>query len=150
MAPSKMLHNCKLSLTLSLIIASLKGDIDTAALMQKWSPVYRDELIAKYGTSKEELVEFFGKTRDELIAENTDAWIRLNRVGNTAQTKLIDLFNQFHHFIMFPDQFSSSAHSSNRMFLIDFLRMHIALPPSQFDEFYYYFLDLPVCAGLPR
>lgn len=48
--------------------------------MDKWSPAYRDELLVKYGTNKEELVAFFGKVRDDLIAENLDAWVGLNKV----------------------------------------------------------------------
>lgn len=48
--------------------------------MDKWSPAYRDELLTKYGTTKEELVTFFGKVRDDLIAENLDAWVGLNKV----------------------------------------------------------------------
>ena len=48
--------------------------------MKKWSPIYRDELICKYGTSKEELVTYFGKIRDDLIAEDLQAWVGLNKV----------------------------------------------------------------------
>ena len=51
-----------------------------SSLKKRWSPVYRDQLIEKYGTNKEELVAFFGKVRDDLINENLDAWVSLNQV----------------------------------------------------------------------
>lgn len=56
------------------------GKIDVSSLKKRWSPVYRDQLIEKYGTNKEELVAFFGKVRDDLINENLDAWVSLNQV----------------------------------------------------------------------
>ena len=49
--------------------------------MAKWSPTYRDELLVKYGTNKEELVAYFGKIRDDLIAEDVKAWVGLNQVN---------------------------------------------------------------------
>ena len=56
------------------------GGINTENLMNRWSPAYRDQLISQYGTHKEELVAFFGKTRDDLIAEDLEAWVGLNKV----------------------------------------------------------------------
>ena len=45
-------------------------------------------MIAKYGTSKEELVAFFGKVRDDLINENLDAWVSLNKVKTSSFVNL--------------------------------------------------------------
>ena len=129
-------------LTVSHINDCFKGDIDTAALMQKWSPTYRDELIAKYGTSKEELVDFFGKTRDELIAENTDAWIRLNRVSYTAQTKSKYLFNPFLKYLSYYVVRTSRLLFINFKCLIPnpFSSLRIWYPTySQFNEFIYFY-----------
>lgn len=36
--------------------------------------------MSQYGTNKEELVTFFGKTRDDLIVEDLGAWVGLNKV----------------------------------------------------------------------
>jgi len=54
------------------------GVIDYKSLIERWTPVYRDQLISQFGTNKEELVQFFGKTRDDLIAEDPAAWVGLN------------------------------------------------------------------------
>ena len=57
-----------------------EGGINTQNLMNRWSPAYRDQLMSQYDTDKEELVTFFGKTRDDLIAEDLKAWVGLNKV----------------------------------------------------------------------
>ena len=57
------------------------GEISAPKLLAKWSPTYRDELLSKYGTNKEELVAYFGKIRDDLIAEDVKAWVGLNQVN---------------------------------------------------------------------
>jgi hypothetical protein len=70
------------------ILSYTAGNIDVLSLKKRWSPVYRDQLIAKYGTSKEELVAFFGKVRDDLINENLDAWVSLNQVMTSSFVNL--------------------------------------------------------------
>ena len=74
------------------------GKIDTPSLLARWSPEYRDKLISDYGTNKEELVAFFGKTRDDLIAEDLQAWVGLNKV--------IIIFSRFIFFIVLLLHFS--------------------------------------------
>ena len=69
------------------------GKIDVSSLKKRWSPVYRDQLIEKYGTNKEELVAFFGKVRDDLINENLDAWVSLNQVTISSHKNSFILMN---------------------------------------------------------
>lgn len=70
-----------------------------SSLKKRWSPVYRDQLIEKYGTNKEELVAFFGKVRDDLINENLDAWVSLNQVPISSHTNSSITIKTISHYI---------------------------------------------------
>ena len=56
------------------------GLISASTILGKWSPTYRDQLLRDYGTNKDEMVAYFGKTRDDLIAEDLSRWVGLNPV----------------------------------------------------------------------
>lgn len=56
------------------------GVASAPAMHARWSAPYRDSLLTAYGATKEELVAFFGQTRDALIAEDVQAWVGLNPV----------------------------------------------------------------------
>lgn len=52
----------------------------TSFILNNWDAKLRDELIEKYGSTKGELVEYFGRTRDNMIAEDLKNWVGLNKL----------------------------------------------------------------------
>jgi hypothetical protein len=52
----------------------------TKFILSNWNAALRDELIQKYGSSKNELVDIFGAARDKMIKENITHWVGLNTI----------------------------------------------------------------------
>ena len=63
----------------------------TQYILSNWGPTLRDELIAKYGSSKEELVTIFGAARDKMISDNLTYWVGLNAIYPGAQEAMKSL-----------------------------------------------------------
>lgn len=49
-------------------------------LLQSYNPRMRDSLLLQYGTPKRDLIDAFGRMRDELIASDLQAWLSLNEI----------------------------------------------------------------------
>lgn len=56
------------------------GRVDSGDILTGWGPRLRDECLERFGETKEELIAFYGETRDALIRENRTAWLELNSV----------------------------------------------------------------------
>ena len=56
------------------------GRVDSDDILAKWGPQMRDECLASFKETTEELIAFYGETRDALIRENRTAWLELNAV----------------------------------------------------------------------
>lgn len=70
------------------------GRIDVENVLTNWSPVFRDDLVKKYGRTKQQLVSHFGTTRDELIKKNLKDWVKLNSVRWPNLTRLRSMLSQ--------------------------------------------------------
>ena len=74
-------------------------------LLRLWSAEGRDALTLRFNANKEELISFFGHTRDELIAQDANKWLALNRVYAPVKDAILTHFN--------PSSSSSSSYSSS-------------------------------------
>jgi hypothetical protein len=63
----------------------------TEYILNNWGPSMRDELVELYGSNKKELIEVFGKARDDMIANDLDAWVGLNTVYPVVKSALQSL-----------------------------------------------------------
>lgn len=70
------------------------GVISASTILGKWSATYREQLLQDYGTNKDEMVAYFGKTRDDLIAEDLSRWVGLNPVYPSVSACMSKLTEQ--------------------------------------------------------
>jgi hypothetical protein len=49
-------------------------------ILSIWGPQIRDALLEKFDCKKEDLIAYFGDTRDSFIKEDFNKWISLNSV----------------------------------------------------------------------
>jgi phosphoglycolate phosphatase-like HAD superfamily hydrolase len=70
------------------------GVISASTILGKWSPTYREQLLHDYGTNKDEMVAYFGQTRDDLIAEDLSRWVGLNPVYPSVSACMSRLTSQ--------------------------------------------------------
>ena len=93
-----------------LIVRSLyetlqsSGTISAATMQKTWSATYRDQLLKDYGTNKDEMVSYFGKIRDDLIAENLKAWVALNPVYPSVHRTLASVWGKLDYTIITTKQ----------------------------------------------
>ena len=93
-----------------LIVRSLyetlqsSGTISAATMQKTWSATYRDQLLKDYGTNKDEMVSYFGKIRDDLIAENLQAWVALNPVYPSVHRSLASVWGKLDYTIITTKQ----------------------------------------------
>ena len=69
-------------------IVSLWRKTMAEKIMGTWNPKFRDSLLAEYGAGREELVDLFGSTRDEMIQNDANYWIGLNGLYSTVSDTL--------------------------------------------------------------
>lgn len=58
----------------------LSGAFDAQLILSIWGPQIRDALLQKFDCKKENLIAYFGDTRDSFIKEDFNKWISLNSV----------------------------------------------------------------------
>ena len=69
----------------------LNGSFDVMLILSIWGPQIRDSLIEKFDCNKEDLITYFGDTRDTLIKEDFNKWLSLNSVFGCVKTSFSDL-----------------------------------------------------------
>ena len=56
------------------------GGFDVELMLRLWGGFVRDSFVETYGVDKETLIDAFGKTRDDFIAEEFETWLDLNPI----------------------------------------------------------------------
>jgi phosphoglycolate phosphatase-like HAD superfamily hydrolase len=79
-------------------------DVTPEDILCLWSPRYRDETMATIEENREALIDFFGATRDGLIAKDRDAWLALNEVYPAVKTAFLQYLNSAEYYIVTTKQ----------------------------------------------